>query len=153
MSGVVPSVGETEDLAIVMRKYTGLDEDDEVVDILKLYKKGEEDVYKRQTCWWSLDGTKTGDIEWGLLDLNGNRIDIWYALRNVANTMNNDYTITDEITAEFSTDTEMIYECFKNGDTYQIPYWAFVKMRTSNTGTSSDIAISGVDVKNAVRCV
>ena len=105
------------------------------------------------TCWWSLDGTKTGDIEWGLLDLNGNRIDIWYALRNVANTMNNDYTITDEITAEFSTDTEMIYECFKNGDTYQIPYWAFVKMRTSNTGTSSDIAISGVDVKNAVRCV
>lgn len=102
------------------------------------------------TCWWSLDGTKTGDIEWGLLNLNGNRIDIWYALRNVANTMNNDYTITDEITAEFSTDTEMIYECFKNGDTYQIPYWALAKMRTANTGTSSDVTISGVDVKNAV---
>lgn len=102
------------------------------------------------TCWWQLDGVKTGDVEWGLLGLDGERMDVWYALRNVANTMNNDYSLTDEVTAEFSTDTEMIYDCFKDGDTYQIPYWAFVKMRSENTGTSSDITISGVDVENAV---
>lgn len=102
------------------------------------------------TCWWTLDGIKTNDIEWGVLDLDGNRLDSWYALRNVANTMNNDYSATDSISAEFSNNTDMIYECFKNGDTYQIPYWVKAKMRTSNTGRSTDITVSGVEVKNAV---
>ena len=70
MSGVVPSVGETEDLAIVMRKYTGLDEDDEVVDILKLYKKGEEIELKSKEKGDFADVTK-GDIIFYTLNAKG----------------------------------------------------------------------------------
>lgn len=102
------------------------------------------------TCWWQLDAVKTGEIEWGLLDTDGKRLDSWYALRNVANTMNNDYSMTDTISAEFSNDKDMIYECFRNGDTYQIPYWVMAKMRTANTGRSTDITVKGIEVKNAV---
>ncbi len=102
------------------------------------------------TCWWTLDFIKTNDIEWGLMSAAGERLDSWYALRNVANVMNNGYQIAEEMQAEFSQPDNMIYECFKNGDTYQIPYWVMAKMRSANTGRATDITISGIDVKNAV---
>lgn len=100
------------------------------------------------TCWWTLNYVRTGDSEWGIIDAHNQRRDSWYALRNVANTMNNDWVETDTVTAEFSNPEKLISKVYKNGDSYQIPYWVNTKIRTKNTGRIEDITIKGIDVKN-----
>ncbi len=103
------------------------------------------------TCWWTLHAVKTGETEWGLIDASYRRRDGWYALRNVANTMNNDFKKEESVSVTFSNGENIIFDVFKNdANVYQIPYWVMAKMRSANTGRPTDITVQGITVKNAV---
>ena len=70
MSGTVPKVGDSEDLAIVQDKYVGLNDDDEVVDILELYKNGKAVTLKSKKSG-DFDEVSEGDVIFYTLNAKG----------------------------------------------------------------------------------
>ncbi|MBE7045462.1 MAG: discoidin domain-containing protein [Ruminococcaceae bacterium] len=103
------------------------------------------------TCWWLLHAHVSGDTEWGIIDQESVRKDAWYALRNVANTMNNDWTECADVTVSMSPADKEIIRCYENGaGVYQIPFWISEKIRDANTGRAVSIYLSDVPVENAV---
>lgn len=60
-SGGTPTVGETENLAVVQDKWSGINEDDRRIEILTLFKGGKEiDLYEEENG--TFDGIEAGDI-------------------------------------------------------------------------------------------
>lgn len=70
VSGVVPAVGETENLAVVQKVLIGINEDDEPVDVLQLYKNGKEIELKSKKLG-DFAGAARGDVIFYTLNAKG----------------------------------------------------------------------------------
>lgn len=75
VSGVVSAVGETENLAVVRKALTGINEDDEPVDVLHLFKNGKE-IELKSKKQGDFAGVKKGDVIFYSLNAKGECVGI-----------------------------------------------------------------------------